>query len=63
MLTLAGLDNQIQKIKESVELLLTHSGYYKDNLKLPVGVILCDPPDTGKTLLAKAVANQTSATF
>ncbi|KAK2083872.1 26S proteasome regulatory subunit 4 [Saguinus oedipus] len=59
-----GLDNQIQEIKESVDLLLTHPEYYeKMGMKPPKGVILHGPPGTGKTLLARAVANQTSATF
>lgn len=60
----AGLDTQIQEIKESVELPLTHPEYYEEmGIKPPKGVILYGPPGTGKTLLAKAVANQTSATF
>ena len=59
---LGGLDNQIQEIKESVELALTHPGYYEEmGIKPPKGVILYGPPGTGKALLAKAVANQTSA--
>jgi len=59
-----GLDQQIQEIKESVELPLTHPEYYEEmGIKPPKGVILYGPPGTGKTLLAKAVANQTSATF
>jgi hypothetical protein len=58
------LDTQIQEIKESVELPLTHPEYYEEmGIKPPKGVILYGPPGTGKTLLAKAVANQTSATF
>ncbi|XP_026680899.1 26S proteasome regulatory subunit 4-like, partial [Diaphorina citri] len=58
------LDVQIQEIKESVELPLTHPEYYEEmGIKPPKGVILYGPPGTGKTLLAKAVANQTSATF
>uniref|UniRef100_A0AC11E047 Proteasome 26S subunit, ATPase 1 n=1 Tax=Ovis aries TaxID=9940 RepID=A0AC11E047_SHEEP len=61
---IGGLDNQIQEIKESVELPLTHPEYYEEmGIKPPKGVILYGPPGTGKTLLAKAVANQTSATF
>jgi 26S proteasome regulatory subunit T2 len=60
----SGLDTQIQEIKESVELPLTHPEYYEEmGIKPPKGVILYGPPGTGKTLLAKAVANQTSATF
>merc|ERR1711928_187576 len=59
-----GLEKQIQKIKESVELPLTHPEYYEEmGIKPPKGVILFGPPGTGKTLLAKAVANETSATF
>lgn len=61
---IGGLEQQIQEIKESVELPLTHPEYYEEmGIKPPKGVILYGPPGTGKTLLAKAVANQTSATF
>merc|ERR1719275_199791 len=61
---IGGLEDQIQEIKEAVELPLTHPEYYEEmGIKPPKGVILYGPPGTGKTLLAKAVANQTSATF
>jgi len=61
---IGGLEQQIQEIKESVELPMTHPEIYEDiGIKPPKGVILYGPPGTGKTLLAKAVANQTSATF
>ena len=61
---IGGLDTQIQEIKESVELPLTHPEYYEEmGIRPPKGVILYGQPGTGKTLLAKAVANQTSATF
>ncbi|KAL6077794.1 hypothetical protein STEG23_026020 [Scotinomys teguina] len=60
---MGGLDNQIQEIKESLELPLTHPEYKEEmGIKPLKGVILCGPPGTGKTLSAKAVANQTSAT-
>jgi len=61
---IGGLDKQINEIKESVELPLTHPELYEEiGIRPPKGVILYGPPGTGKTLLAKAVANETSATF
>lgn len=61
---IGGLEQQIQDIKEAVELPLTHPELYEDiGIKPPKGVILYGPPGTGKTLLARAVASETSATF
>ena len=59
-----GLQQQIQELKESVELPLTRPDLYEEmGILPPKGVLLYGPPGTGKTLMAKAVANKTSATF
>ncbi|MES1915254.1 MAG: ATPase of 26S proteasome regulatory subunit 4 [Cercozoa sp. M6MM] len=59
-----GLADQIQEVKEAVELPLSHPEMYDDmGIKPPKGVIFYGPPGTGKTLLARAVASETSASF
>lgn len=61
---IGGLDEQVREIKEAVELPLTNPELYEDiGIVAPKGVILYGEPGTGKTLLAKAVANQTNATY
>lgn len=61
---IGGLETQFQEIKESVELPLTHTELYEEmGIKPPKSEVLYGVPGTGKTILAKAVANQTSATF
>lgn len=61
---LGGLDNEIKKIREMVELPLRHPELFeKVGVEAPKGVLLYGPPGTGKTLLAKAVVGETSAHF
>lgn len=61
---IGGLDIQKQEIREAVELPLTHAGLYEQiGIDPPRGVLLYGAPGTGKTMLAKAVANHTTASF
>jgi len=61
---IGGLEEEIKKIREMVELPLKHPEIFeKLGIEPPKGVLLHGPPGTGKTLLAKAVANESDAHF
>ena len=62
--SVAGLDEQIKTIREAIELpLLEPELFAKIGINPPKGILLVGPPGCGKTLLAKAVAHHTDATF
>lgn len=59
-----GLDQQLQEIREAIELPLRDPDMFEDlGIDPPKGVLMYGPPGTGKTLIGKAVANEVDATF
>ena len=61
---IGGLKNEVQKVREMIELPLRHPEIFdRIGIEAPKGVLLHGPPGTGKTLLAKAVASETNANF
>jgi len=61
---IGGLHEELQRIREMIELPLKHPELFKHlGIEPPKGVLLYGPPGTGKTLIAKAIANETGAHF
>jgi len=61
---IGGVRRQLAQIREMIELPLRHPQLFKTlGIKPPRGVLLFGPPGSGKTLIARAVANETGAFF
>jgi transitional endoplasmic reticulum ATPase len=59
-----GLDEELKRIREMIELPLKHPELFERlGISSPKGVLLYGPPGTGKTLIAEAVANESGASL
>ncbi len=61
---IGGLENELQRVREMIELPLKHPELFERlGIDPPKGVLLYGPPGTGKTLIARAVASEAGASF
>jgi transitional endoplasmic reticulum ATPase len=61
---IGGLDNELEQVREMIELPMRHPELFQQlGIEPPKGVLLHGPPGTGKTLMAQAVANEIDAYF
>jgi transitional endoplasmic reticulum ATPase len=61
---IGGLDEEVRRVREMIELPLRHPELFNRlGIEAPKGVLLHGPPGTGKTLIARAVVNESGASF